>query len=118
MEPDMSDKYQTAAHRLHKFVSDDADLSDAEIKECLKAEGVDVGRFLMRLGKVSGRVAKVPTATERLREMANRAGTRVKKLLGEGSTVAQIPSPSVAYGRKGKSSDGNKKSPPSPKRTK
>jgi len=64
MEPDMSDKYQTAAHRLHKFVSDDADLSDAEIKECLKAEGVDVGRFLMRLGKVSGRVAKVPTATE------------------------------------------------------
>jgi hypothetical protein len=114
----MSDKYQSAAHGLNKFVSEDADLTDTEIKECLKAEGVDVGRFLLRLGKVSGRVAKVPTAAERLREMANRAGTRVKKLLGEGSTVAQVPSRSVAYGRKGKSSDRSKKSPPSPKRTK
>jgi hypothetical protein len=118
MEWNMSDKYQSAAHRLHRFVSDDADLTDAEIKECLKAEGVDVGRFLLRLGKASGRAAKVPTAAERLRELANRAGTRVKKLLGEGSTVAQIPTPSVAYGRKGKNSGRSKKSAPSAKRTK
>ena len=114
----MSDKYQSAAHRLHNFVSDDADLTDAEIKECLKADGVDVGNFLSRLGKISGRSAKVPTASERLREMAGRASKRVKKLLGEGSTVAQIPTPSVAYGRKGKGSDRNKKSPPPTKRTK
>lgn len=118
MEWDMSDNYRSAANKLHKFVSEDADLTDAEIREGLKAEGVDVRRFLMKLGKVSGRVAKEPTAAERLREMASRAGAGVKKLLGEGSAVAQLPSTSAAYGRKGKTSDSNKRNSSSSKRTK
>ena len=114
----MENKYQSAAQRLHKFVSDDADVSDAEIKECLKTEGVDVRRFLMRLGKASGRLEKQPTATERLRALASRAGSRVKKLLGEDSTIAQMPGASVAYGRKGKGTGRNKTSSPFTKRTK
>lgn len=118
MEWDMNNNYRSAAHKLHKFVSEDADLTDAEVREGLKADGVDVRRFLMKLGKVSGHVTKEPTAAERLREMANRAGAKVKKLLGEGSTVAQLPSPSVAYGRKGKSSNSNKKNSSSTKRAK
>ena len=114
----MDNKYQSAAQRLHKFLSDDADLSDAEIKECLKTEGVDVRRFLIRLGKASGRAERQPTAAERLRSLASRAGSRVKALLGEDSTVAQMPGPSVAYGRKGKGAEREKKSSPSSKRTK
>ena len=113
----MNDKYQSAAQKLHSFVSEDADLTDAEIVESLKAEGVEVKQFLARLGKVSGRASKQPTTSERLRALANRAGSRVKRLLGEGSTEAQLPGPAVAYGRKGKSDDQNKNNSSSSKRT-
>ena len=114
----MNDKFQSAAQKLHNFVLDDADLTDAEIVESLKADGVDVRQLLARLGKASGRAAKQPTTSERLRALANRAGSRVKQLLGEGCTEAQTPGGALAYGRKGKSAERNKKNSSSSKRTK
>lgn len=114
----MKNKYQSAAQKLHKFVTEDADLSDAEAMECLKADGVDVQRFLVRLGKASGRVAKQPTTTEKLRAIASRAGNGVKKLFGEEGTIAQIPGASVAYGRTGKKNGDRKKNSSSDKRSK
>jgi len=114
----MKNKYLSAAQKLHKFVSDDTDLSDADVRECLKGEGVNVQQFLARLGRVSGRAAKPPTTSERLRALASRAGSRVKRLLGDDSTAAQIPSAAVAYGRKGKPDGRGKKNSPPSKRTK
>lgn len=108
---------QNAAQKLHKFVAEDADLSDAEAMEYLKADGVNVQQFLTRLGKVSGRAAKQPTTTDKLRAIASRAGDRVKKLFSDEGTVAQIPSASTAYGRTGKKS-GDRKRNSSDKRSK
>jgi hypothetical protein len=54
---------------LHKFVSGDEDLTDAEIREELKSEGVNVEAFLSQLGKqveMKGKPpsTKQPTAAE------------------------------------------------------
>lgn len=113
----MKNKYQTAAQKLHNFISEDADLTDAEVVECLKAEGVNVQHFLERLGKVSGRAVKQPTTTERLRALANRAGSRVKTLFAGEDNVASFPH-GMAYGRQGKSKERQKTVPPSDKNKK
>lgn len=100
---------QSAAQRLHNFVSNDADLTDAEIVEHLKADGVDVRQFLTRLGKASGRATKQPSASERLSALANRAKSRVKQLLAADSADTHIPVDALVYGRNGKSRTRNKK---------
>jgi hypothetical protein len=109
----MSKKYQRAAQNLHDFVSDTSNLSDSEVRETLKAEGVDVAGFLARLGKESGlasaKQSAQPSASERLRALANRAGDGMKKLLGEAEGISSIPGTSAAYGRKGKSRANNKR---------
>lgn len=102
----MNKNYQSAAQQLHKFVSGDCDLTDAEIRESLKAEGVDTDSFLARLASEAGIPAeqpkvKQPTASEKLRALANRAGSGVKKLLGE-AAIGEFGAPVGAFGRSGK----------------
>lgn len=109
---------QRAAQRLHNFISDDVDLTDAEIVEHLNADGVDVRQFLTRLGKASGRATKQPSTSERLRALASRAKSRVKQLLVADSADTHIPIDALAYGRKGKSGDRNKKNSSTTKRKK
>src|SRR5437016_3295174 len=119
MERAMNKKYLSAAQKLHNFVSEDTDLTDAEIQAALKAEGVDGAGFLTRLGSEVGHSAEQnqPTTRERLRALASRAGDGMKKLVGEGKAVTKIPGVSVAYGRKRKSKSSGKKPNHSSKRT-
>jgi hypothetical protein len=121
MELAMNKKYQNAAQKLHKFVCDDSALTDAEVREELKTQGVDVTAFLARLETESGlaaaQPARLPSASERLRALASRAGDKMKTLLGQAGSVSTLPGASVAYGRKGKSQANNKKVG-SPKRRK
>jgi hypothetical protein len=122
MELTMNKKYQYATQKLHKFVSDDLTLTDAEVREELEAQGVDVTAFLARLETESvlaaAQPAKLPSASERLRALASRAGDKMKTLLGQAGSVSTLPGASVAYGRKGKSQANNKKVNGSPKRRK
>src|ERR1044071_3959937 len=106
MEKVMNKNYRNAAQQLHKFVSGDCDLTDADVRESLKSEGVDIESFLARLAREAGvpaeqPKAKQPTASEKLRALANRAGSGVKKLLGE-ATVGEFGAPAGAFGRAGK----------------
>jgi hypothetical protein len=108
----MNKHYQNAAQRLHKFAADDADCTEAEFRAELTAQGVNVEAFLARLGQESGIkpstvTAKKPTASERLRAIASRAGDKVKGLLGELNTGDGANMPAAAYGR---SSRRNKRS--------
>ena len=118
----MNKKYQNAAQQLHKFVSDDSAFTDAEIREELKAQGIDVDGFLARLETESGlaapQPAKLPSTSERLHALASRAGDRMKKLLGEVGSISALPDAPVAYGRKGKPTANNKKINGSSKRRK
>jgi len=70
----------------------------------LTTQGVNVEAFLARLGQESGIkpstvTAKKPTASERLRAIANRAGSKVKGLLSELNTDDAVDIPVAAYGR-------------------
>lgn len=108
----MNKHYQNAAQRLHKFAADDADCTEAELRAELSAQGVNVEAFLARMGQESGIkpstvTAKKPTASERLRAIASRAGDKVKGLLGELNTGDGANLPAAAYGR---SSRRNKRS--------
>ena len=108
----MNKHYQNAAQRLHKFAADDADCTEAELRAELSAQGVNVEAFLARLSQESGIkpstvTAKKPTASERLRAIASRAGEKVKGLLGELNTGDGANMPAAAYGR---SSRRNKRS--------
>lgn len=108
----MNKHYQNAAQRLHKFVADDADCTEAELRAEFSAQGVNVEAFLARLSQESGIkpsivTAKKPTASERLRAIASRAGEKVKGLLGELNTGDGANMPAAAYGR---SSRRNKRS--------
>ena len=108
----MNKHYQNAAQRLHKFVADDADCTEAELRAELTAQGVNAEAFLARLGQESGikpstMTTKKPTASERLRALASRAGDKVKGLLGELNTGEGANMPAAAYGR---SSRRNKRS--------
>ena len=108
----MNKHYQNAAQRLHKFAADDADCTEAELRAELSAQGVNVEAFLARLNQESGikpstATAKKPTASERLRAIASRAGDKVKGLLGELNTGDGSNMPAAAYGR---SSRRNKRS--------
>jgi hypothetical protein len=118
----MNKKYQNAAQRLHEFVSDDSALTDAEVRAELQAQGVDVEGFLARLAIDSGITAaessKQPSTSERLRALASRAGSKMKKLLGDAGNVSALPGASVAYGRKGKPASKNDKNNGSSKRRK
>ena len=100
----MNKHYQNAAQRLHKFVADDADCTEAELRAELTAQGVTVEAFLARLGqessiKPSTVTAKKPTASERLRALASRAGNKVKGILGELNAGDAANMPATAYGR-------------------
>jgi hypothetical protein len=102
----MNKNHQNAAQQLHKFLSGDSDLSDVEIRNSLKSEGVDVENFLARLAKDAAIPAelpavKQPSASERLRALANRAGSGVKKLLGD-SASQDFGGTAPAFGRSGK----------------
>ena len=108
----MNKHYQNAAQRLHKFAADDADCTEAELRTELSAQGVNVEAFLARLGQESNIqpsvvTAKKPTASERLRALANRAGIKVKGILGELNAGDAADMPVAAYGR---SSRRNKRS--------
>src|SRR5437867_4503147 len=122
MELAMNKKYQNAARKLHEFVSDDSSLTDTEVRAELQSQGVDVEGFLARLASDSGiksaETAKQPSASERLRALANRAGTQMKKLLRDAGNVSALPGASVAYGRKGKPASKNGKKNGSSKRRK
>lgn len=103
----MNKHYQNAAQRLHKFAADDADCTEAELRAELSAQGVNVEAFLARLGQESGikpstAIAKKPTASERLRVIASRAGEKVKGFLGELNTGDGANMPAAAYGRSGR----------------
>ena len=108
----MNKHYQNAAQRLHKFAGDDADCTEAELRAELTAQGVNVEGYLARLGQESGIkpstvTTKKPTASERLRAIASRAGDKVKGFLGELNTGDVTNMPAAAYGR---SSRRNKRS--------
>ena len=108
----MNKHYQSAAQRLHKFVAENADCSEAELRAELTAQGVNVEAYLARLGQESGIkpstvTTKKPTASERLRAIASRAGDKVKGFLGELNTGDGTNMPAAAYGR---SSRRNKRS--------
>jgi len=100
----MNKHYQNAAQRLHKFAADDVDCTESELRAELTAQGVNVEAFLARLGqesasKQSTGTVKKPTASERLRAIASRAGGKVKGFLGEFGTGDSSNMPAAAYGR-------------------
>lgn len=102
----MNKHYQDAAQRLHKFATEDADRTGAELREELAAQGVNVEAFLTQLGQESGIQAspvkaQKPTAAERLRALANRTGNKVKGLLSGLNVDDTADMPAVAYGRSG-----------------
>ena len=120
MERAMNKNHQNAAQQLHKFLSGDADLSDAEIRNSLKSEGVDIDNFLARLAKDAAIPAELhavqqPSAAEKLRVLANRAGSGMKKLLGE-SISPEFGGASPVFGRSGKPK--SKRARPNTKRKK
>jgi hypothetical protein len=87
----MNKHYQSAAQRLHKFAAEGADFTETELRAELEAQGVNTEAFLGRLGQEAGIkrslvTTKKPTASERLRALANRAGNKVKGFLGELNT--------------------------------
>lgn len=111
----MNKHYQNAAQRLHKFAADDADCTEAELRAELSAQGVNVEAFLARLSQESGikpstATAKKPTASERLRAIASRAGEKVKGLLGELNTGDGANMPAAAYGRSSRRSKRSRSS--------
>jgi hypothetical protein len=86
---------------------EDADYSEADLRAELATQGVNVETYLARLGqeagiKPSAGTAKKPTASERLRALADRTGYKVKGLLsGLGADdVGDLPA--TAYGRSGR----------------
>ena len=100
----MNKHYQNAAQRLHKFATDGVDGTEAELRAELTAQGVNTAAFLARLGQESGIQpstvkAKKPTASERLRALASRAGNKVKGVLGELNAGDAADMPVAAYGR-------------------
>jgi hypothetical protein len=100
----MNKHYQDAAQRLHNFTAEDADCTEAELRSELAAQGVNVEAFLARLGresdiKLSTVTAKKPTGSERLRALANRAGSKVKGFMGELNAGNAADMPVAAYGR-------------------
>ena len=108
----MNKHFQNVAQRLHKFVAENADCTEAELRAELTAQGGNVEAYLARLGQESGIkpstvTTKKPTASERLRAIANRAGDKVKGFLGELNTGDATNMPAAAYGR---SSHRNKRS--------
>jgi hypothetical protein len=114
MEIIMNKKPLNAVQGVHNFVSDTSDLSDAEIRENLISEGANVDSFLTRLGNEAQitstqPISQQPSAAERLRALANRAGDGVKKLLGSASKIDEDATPSIAYGRTGKSRSSKSK---------
>ena len=118
----MNKNYRNATQQLHKFVSGDSDLSDLEIRESLKSEGVDIEALLARLSSEAGipaeqANAKQPTASEKLRALANRAGAGVRKLLRE-ATNGELGTPAAAFGRSAKPRSARKKSSRNTKRRK
>jgi hypothetical protein len=122
MEMAMNKNYRNATQQLHKFVSGDADLSDAEVRESLKAEGVNIENFLARLkseAEIPAEQPKVqqPTASEKLRALASRAGKGVKKLLGN-DAIDDVGAAVPAFGRSGKSRPSTKKANRNTKRRK
>lgn len=103
----MNKHYQNAAQRLHNFAANGVDCTEAELRSELTSQGVNVEAFLARLGQESGLKSstatfKKPTASERLRALANRAGGKVKGLLGELSLGDTADMPATAYGRSGR----------------
>jgi len=89
---------------LHNFAADDADCTEVELCSELTSQGVNTEAFLTRLGQESGIklstvIAKKPTASERLRALANRAGSKVKGLMGELNSGNAADMPVAAYGR-------------------
>jgi hypothetical protein len=100
----MNKHYQNAAQRLHKFAADDVDCTEAELRTELSAQGVNVEAFLSRLGQKVGiksltATVKKPTASERLRVIASRAGDKVRGFLGELNAGDGANMPAAAYGR-------------------
>jgi hypothetical protein len=100
----MNKHYQSAAQRLHKFAAEGADFTETELRAELEAQGVNTEAFLGRLGQEAGIkrslvTTKKPTASERLRALANRAGNKVKGFLGELNTGDATDMPVAAYGR-------------------
>ena len=100
----MNKHYQSAAQRLHKFAGEGADCTETELRAELTAQGVNVEAFLARLGQEAGIkpstvTAKKPTASERLRAIANRTGDKVKNLLSGLNSNAAADIPVAAYGR-------------------
>lgn len=102
----MNKHYQNAAQRLHKFAAEDPGCTEMELRAELEAQGVSADAFLARLGQDAGIkpptvVAKKPTASERLRVIANRAGDKVKGLLNGLNSDEAVDLPVAAYGRTG-----------------
>jgi hypothetical protein len=111
----MNKHYQNAAQRLHKFAADDAECTEAELRAELSAQGVNVEAFLARLSQESGikpstATTKKPTASERLRAIASRAGEKVKGFLGELNTDDGANLPAAAYGRSSRRSKRSRSS--------
>jgi len=97
--------------RLHKFAADGAECTETELRAELLAQGVNVEAFLARLGQEaginsSGAAAKKPTASERLRALASRAGSKVKGLLGDLKADDAATLPAASYGRSGRRGKG------------
>jgi hypothetical protein len=100
----MNKNFQNAAQRLHKFAAESVECTETELRAELEAQGVNTEAFLTRLGQEAGIppsvvTAKKPTASERLRALANRAGDKVKGILGELNAGDVADMPVAAYGR-------------------
>lgn len=109
----MNKHFQNAAQRLHKFAAEGAECTESELRAELQAQGVNVEAFLARLGQEVGitssaATAKKPTASERLRALASRAGSKVKGLLSDLNADDAATLPAAAYGRSGRRGKGRR----------
>lgn len=103
----MNKYYQDAALRLHKFATEDTNSTELELRAELAAQGIDADEFLSRLANEAGiktavpSTTKKPSAAERLRALASRAGSEVKGLLHDPNADGTMGLPVAAYGRSG-----------------
>lgn len=99
----MNKNVHDIARRLHEFVADAGDVSEAELRAELEAEGVDVDRFLSRFAKVAGKTAasrnESPTLSQKVRALASRTRQEIQQFLGKGSGEAAVGLPAGAFAR-------------------
>jgi len=88
---------------LHEFVAEAGDVSEADLRAELEAEGVNVDRFLARFSKAAGKAATSPaeltTLGQKVKALASRTRQEIQQFLGKGSADANVGLPAGALAR-------------------